>query len=195
MLKHPLQIFLTLLVLIGFCQSTLAEESLDAKGWFEKGNELSREGKFSDAAQAYQQSIQLSDQSPVAYYNLGIALKKMQQFDQALLAFEKTVALESTHLDGWLSLGNIYNRLERWEDAIGALNQVVHRRQNDAEAHGNLGWALYNYRDGPPFKYLVIINLQKATDLFEQQNLPQAARATGEVLQEAKIKFGFNNLN
>jgi hypothetical protein len=41
----------------------------------------------------------------------------------------------------------------------------------------------------------VIINLQKATDLFEEQNLPQAARATGEVLQEAKTKFGFNKDN
>ena len=193
MLIRPIQYFLALILLIGFCQSTLAEESFDAKGWFEKGNELSREGKFAEAVEAYQQSIQLNEQSPVAHYNLGIAFKKMQQFDQALTAFEKTVALEPTHLDGWLSLGNIYNRLERWEDAIGALNQVVHRRQNDAEAHGNLGWALYNYRDGPPFKYLVIINLQKATDLFEQQNLPQAAKATREVLQEAKNKFSFDN--
>lgn len=192
MLKRRFQYFLTLILLIGFCQSGLAEESLDAKGWFQKGNELSREGKFADAAAAYQQSTQLNDQSPVAYYNLGIALKNLRQFDQALLAFQKTVALEPTHLDGWLSLGNIYNHLERWEDAIGALNQVVHRRQNDAEAHGNLGWALYNYRNGPPFKYLVIINLQKAVDLFELQNLPQAAKATREVLQEAKMQFGYN---
>ena len=186
---------MALILLIGFCQSGLAKESFDAKGWFEKGNELSREGKFAKAVEAYQQSTQLNNQSPVAYYNLGIAFKKMQQFDQALTAFEKTVALEPTHLDGWLSLGNIYNRLERWEDAIGALNQVVHRRQNDAEAHGNLGWALYNYRDGPPFKYLVIINLQKATDLFEEQNLMQAAKATRNILQEAKTKFGFNKDN
>jgi tetratricopeptide (TPR) repeat protein len=192
LLKRPIQFILILILLIGFCQAAFAQESLDAKGWFEKGNELSREGKFADAAQAYQQSVQLNDQSPVAYYNLGIALKKILQFDQALIAFEKTVALEPTHYDGWLSLGNIYNRLERWEDAIGALNQVVHRRQNDAEAHGNLGWALYNYRAGPPFKYLVIINLRRATDLFEEQNLPQAAKATREVLQEAKAKFSFN---
>ena len=101
MLKRPFQFLLALLVLIGFCQSVWAEDSLDAKGWFEKGNELSRAGKFAEAAEAYLQSTQLNNESPVAYYNLGISFKKIQQFDQALIAFEKTVALEPTHLDGW----------------------------------------------------------------------------------------------
>ncbi len=75
------------------------------------------------------------------------------------------------------------------EEAIGELNIVVHRRMDDAEAHGNLGWAYYNYRGQPPFKQLVLINLRKAVDLFKEQGMPEAAKATQQVLDEAKTKF------
>jgi hypothetical protein len=83
--------------------------------------------------------------------------------------------------------------LNQWEDAIGQLNIVVHRNQNNAEAHGNLGWAYYNYKNGPPFKHLVIINLKKAVALFEAQNMSQAAQATQKVLDEAIAKFGYQS--
>ena len=114
---------------------------------------------------------------------------------EAAVALEKAVALEPGNLDARYSLGNIYNHLERWEDAIAQLNIVVHRRQDDAEAHGNLGWAYYNFRKGPPFKYLVIINLRKAVDLFELKNQHEAANSTRKVLDDAMIKFNFNRKN
>ncbi len=129
--------------------------------------------------------------SPVAHYNLGIAYKNLKQFEKAVSAFKKTVELEPFHLDARLSLGNVYNRLNRWEDAIGQLNIVVHRDRNNAEAHGNLGWAYYNYQNGPPFKHLVIINLKKAVSLFTAQNMNTAAQATQKVLDEAIAKFGY----
>ena len=165
--------------------------ALDAQGWFERGNELSAQKRFEEAAVAYEKSIEQNPKSPTAHYNLGIAHKSMRAYDKAAAAFEKTLELEPTHLDARLSLGNAYNMLERWEDAIGELNIVVHRRQNDAEAHGNLGWAYYNYRKGPPFKRLVILNLKKAVQLFRLQNMPQAAEATQKVLDEAMAKFGY----
>ncbi|VAX29170.1 TPR domain protein, putative component of TonB system, partial [hydrothermal vent metagenome] len=86
------------------------------------------------------------------------------------------------------------NHQRRWEDAIGQLNIVVHRDRNNAEAHGNLGWAYYNFKKGPPFKYLVIINLRKAVTLFTAQNMSAAARATQKVLDEATAKFGYQPL-
>ena len=98
-------------------------------------------------------------------------------------------------MDARYSLGNTYNHLERWEDAIAQLNIVVHRRQDDAEAHGNLGWAYYNLRKGPPFKYLVIINLKKAVGLFESNKQIEAATATRKILEEAITQFGFQENN
>ncbi len=187
-LKLFVLFFVLTLMSAGFPQPALA---LNAEEWFEKGNELSQQGRFEDAIKAYQKSVEQNPLSPTAHYNLGIAYKNLQEFEQAVSAFKKTVELEPFHLDARLSLGNVYNRLNQWEDAIGHLNIVVHRDQNNAEAHGNLGWAYYNFKSGPPFKYLVIINLKKAVALFEAQNMSQAAMATQKVLDEAVAKFGY----
>lgn len=161
----------------------------DAQGWFAEGNRLLSEGRYEEAAQAFEQSIEQNPKSPAAFYNLGIANKKLGNPEGAANAFEATLKLEPSNLDARLSLGNIYNLMERWEEAIGELNIVVHRRRNDAEAHGNLGWAYYNYHSGPPFKLLVIANLRKAVELFELQGKLEAAQATRDVLDEAEKKF------
>lgn len=94
-------------------------------------------------------------------------------------------------MDARYGLGNVYNHLERWEEAIAQLNVVVHRRRNDAEAHGNLGWAYYNIKIEPPFKLLVIVNLRRAVDLFESKNQLEAAEATRKILSEAMVRYGY----
>jgi len=160
-----------------------------------KGNALSRKGNFEEAVDAYKKSIERNPNATVAHFNLALAYKNLNKPKEAAVAFKKTVELEPGNLDARYSLGNVYNHLERWEDAIAQLNIVVHRRQDDAEAHGNLGWAYYNLRKGPPFKYLVIINLTKAVDLFELKNQHEAASSTRKVLDDAMIKFNFNNKN
>ena len=189
-LKFSLLLFVLTLMSSSFPPSA---QALDAQGWFAKGNELSRQGQFPEAINAYQKSIEQNPLSPVAHYNLGIAYKNLQTFDKAVVSFKKTIELEPFHLDARLSLGNVYNRLNQWEDAIGQLNIVVHRDQNNAEAHGNLGWAYYNFKKGPPFKHLVIINLKKAVTLFTAQNMSAAAKATQKVLDEATAKFGYQS--
>ncbi|MBT5029478.1 MAG: tetratricopeptide repeat protein [Nitrospinaceae bacterium] len=176
------------LFLIG-SQASLAW-ALDPEQWFQEGNRFSTEGKLEEAVQAYQKSISGNPLSPVAHYNLGVAYKKLQQLDKAAKSFEQCIELEPVNMEARVSLGNIYNLQKRWFDAIAQLNIVVHRRKGDAEAHGNLGWAYYNYKKGPPFKKMVILNLSRAVALFEEQNLMQAATATQKILEEARNKFG-----
>ena len=179
--------------LFGFTPDTWSQGK--AEDWFLKGNVLSRKGNFEEAVDAYKKSIERNPNATVAYFNLALAYKNLNKPKEAAVAFKKTVELEPGNLDARYSLGNVYNHLERWEDAIAQLNIVVHRRQDDAEAHGNLGWAYYNLRKGPPFKYLVIINLTKAVDLFELKNQHEAASSTRKVLDDAMIKFNFNKKN
>jgi len=181
--------FLVMIFLAGLVSNAW---SLDAEQWFVEGNRFSSEGKFEEAARAYQKSIDQNPLAPVAHYNLGIAYKNLRQLDKAAIVLEKAVELAPTNLDIRLTLGNVYNMQERWTDAIAQLNIVVHRQQNDAQAHGNLGWAYYNYKDGPPFKQMVILNLSKAVELFSKQDQQQAAEATRKILEEAKIKFGYH---
>ncbi|MFQ5482720.1 MAG: tetratricopeptide repeat protein [Nitrospinaceae bacterium] len=167
-----------------------ADEALD---WYLKGNELSREGRFDAAVDAYMESIQINPDATGPFYNLGLAFKNLKKFSRAEAAFQSALRLEPDNLNIRLSLGNLYNRLEKWEEAIAQLNLVVHRDPENAEARGNLGWALLNYDQGPPFKYLVLINLEKAVELFEGQDMKEAAAATRQTLQEARQKFGYDS--
>ena len=167
-----------------------ADEALD---WYLKGNELSQKGQFEQAVEAYHQALQINPDATGPFYNLGLAYKHLKQYERASAAFESALRLEPDNMNIRLNLGNIYNRMERWERAIGHLNWVVHRTQDNAEAHGNLGWAYLNYSKGPQFKMLVIVNLQKAVDLFEAQKMPEAADATRKTLEEARKKFGYND--
>ena len=183
----------TWVFLFGFAPDTWSQEK--AEDWFLKGNVLSRQGRFEEAVDAYKKSIGRNPNATVAHFNLALAYKNLNRQREAAVALEKAVELEPGNLDARYSLGNTYNHLERWEDAIAQLNMVVHRRQDDAEAHGNLGWAYYNFSKGPPFKYLVIINLRKAVELFKSRNQNEAANSTQKVLEDAMIKFNFNNKN
>ena len=180
-----------LMVLFGWGSLSSNAWSLDAEQWFVEGNQFSSAGKFEEAVRAYKKSIDQNPMAPVAHYNLGIAYKNLRQLGKAAVVLEKAVELAPSNLDIRLTLGNIYNMQERWKEAIGQLNIVVHRQQDDAEAHGNLGWAYYNYKEGPPFKQIVILNLSKAVELFKKQNQLQAAESTRKILEEAKIKFGY----
>ena len=163
---------------------------LSPEQWFQEGNQFSSTRQFEKAVEAYEKSIAGNALSPVAHYNLGIAYKNLNQLDKAATSLEKSVELEPVNMDARVTLGNVYNLQERWADAIGQLNIVVHRKKDDAEAHGNLGWAYYNYKEGPPFKKVVILNLARAVDLFKEQNQLQAAEATQKILEEARNKFG-----
>ncbi len=167
-----------------------ADEALD---WYLKGNELSQKGQFEQAVEAYHQALQINPDATGPFYNLGLAYKHLKQYEHASAAFESARRLEPHNMNIRLNLGNVYNRMERWEQAIDHLNRVVHRSKDNAEAHGNLGWAYLNYSKGPQFKMLVILNLQKAVDLFEAQKMPEAADATRKTLEEARKKFGYND--
>jgi tetratricopeptide (TPR) repeat protein len=178
-----------LVILLGFVPDTWAQDK--AEDLFMKGNELSRQGRFEQAVDAYKRSIENNPNATVAHLNLALAYKNLNRLGEAASALERAVELEPGNLDARYGLGNVYNHLERWEDAIAQLNVVVHRRRDDAEAHGNLGWAYYNIKKKPPFKLLVIVNLRRAVDLFESKNQPEAADATRKVLNEAMIRFGY----
>ncbi len=194
--------FLTLVIVLGFrilifgvilspvMTSCFAETSQEL---FTKGNNLTSQGRLEEAVEAYHKSIEINPDSTGTWFNLGLAYKGLKKYDRSAAAFEQSLRLEPDNIFIRLKLGNIYNLLENWEKAIGHLNYVVHRLPNNPQAHGNLGWAYFNYKKEPPFKMLVIVNLEKAVNLFEKQNMKEAANATRKTLEAAKEKFGYNN--
>ena len=182
-----------IIALAGLWMSVLAKPGAadEALDWYLKGNELSHAGQYEKAVDAYFEAIRINPDATGPYYNLGLAFKNLKQYHRGAAAFETAAQLEPDNMNVRLRLGNIYNVMEKWSKAIGHLNLVVHRQRGNAEAHGNLGWAYLNYSEGPRFKMLVIVNLEQAVALFEQQNMKAAADATRKTLEDARKRFGY----
>ena len=188
--KRYLSVIILFTVVLSVSDQILANEAED---WFHRGNKLRQEGRLIEAIDAYEKSIELNATFWVTHYNLGLVYQKTRMFAKSADAYQRALKLAPENLDIHLNLGNVYNYLENWQSAIQHLNLVVHRRQGDAIAHGSLGWALYNYKRGPSFKLLVIVNLRTAVDLFKTQDQPQAAEATQKTLNEALLSFGMDS--
>ncbi len=85
---------LALLSLLGFfCASLDVRAAEDFSKAFEAANQLYGQGKYSDAASAYETLIQSGSVSPTLYFNLGNARFKAAQVGQAIAAYRRAEQL------------------------------------------------------------------------------------------------------
>ncbi len=74
------------LILLLFCAWSVSRAD-DVSTAFDQANKLYEEGKFTDAAAAYQKMLQQGRASPALYFNLGNALFKAGQVGRAVLNY------------------------------------------------------------------------------------------------------------
>ncbi|HSJ33259.1 MAG TPA: VWA domain-containing protein [Longimicrobiales bacterium] len=124
-------------------------------GDVEKGNRLYREGKYEEAAAAYQRVVESGDASPQVYYNLGTALLALGRFDEADPHFQR--ALEGVDPElrerAFYNLGNRFLQDARargdlreqgtlLDAAIEAYKRTLRIDPADVDAKWNLEMAL-----------------------------------------------------
>ena len=82
------------IVLLAALLFTSAGLAADVSSNFDAANKLYEEGKFSDAAAAYEQMIQSGTASSAIYFNLGNAFFKSGQLGRAVAAYRdaRTIA-------------------------------------------------------------------------------------------------------
>ncbi len=113
------------LLFLGFAISSL-----------EEGNRLYREGRYAEAAEAYQRALAAGESTPELHYNLGTALLQLGQYDAAESAFRAALEAVDPALREW-TYYNLGNRF--LQDA---------RASADANAKGRLlDAAAQSYKD------------------------------------------------
>jgi Flp pilus assembly protein TadD len=68
----------------------------DAKGWYTKGYNLARQGKYDEAIENYDEAIRLDPQYANAWYAKGYALRLLGRTTEADAAFAKAKELGYT---------------------------------------------------------------------------------------------------
>lgn len=76
-----------------------------AQTGFEKGNELYRNGKYTEAAQAYESILKENKESAELYFNLGNAYYKSDKIAPAIYNYEKALLLSPNYNDAKVNLG------------------------------------------------------------------------------------------
>lgn len=126
-----------LLLLLAGCVPDPAERNNTA-------NTLSRQERYSDAIPAYQLAQVLAPDSPVPYYNAGIALAQTDDLNAAALALVQALKTDDDALiqQAYYNLGNVYFAAGQYFNAVEAFKRVLERNPDDANARYNYELAL-----------------------------------------------------
>jgi tetratricopeptide (TPR) repeat protein len=85
-LVYAVFILLSVLMTSAQCQQT-------AEDWFDKGLALGIQGKYDEAVQAFDKSIEINPQKENAWYNKGNAFKALGRITESNAAFAKAKEL------------------------------------------------------------------------------------------------------
>jgi tetratricopeptide (TPR) repeat protein len=111
---------------------------------FAKASKFYAKGKFSKAAQFYQQAITADPEDPEFYWHLGMTQDALENFDGAIASYEKALSFNSKdkHLI-YNNLGVSYGKKKLPVKAIAAFQQSVALSPSYVAALFNLGMAHY----------------------------------------------------
>jgi tetratricopeptide (TPR) repeat protein/tRNA A-37 threonylcarbamoyl transferase component Bud32 len=90
----------------------------------------------------YRAALAQRPRSPVAFYNLGLALQPQGKLDEAVHAQRQAIALEPRFAAAYNGLGVAYYSQGKLAEALDAYRQALAMKHDFAAAHSNLGAAL-----------------------------------------------------
>lgn len=117
---------------------------------FLKGNKLSEEKKYEEAAGAYQEAIKLSQTQWGYYFNLGLAYKKLERREEAEKAFEKARELNPESYSANKELGESLAKMGDFAEAKKFYRKATELSPDDPDAFYNLGICLVNTGENEP---------------------------------------------
>ncbi|MEA5578442.1 tetratricopeptide repeat protein [Anabaena sp. UHCC 0451] len=161
-------IFLSLLLVFGFCTPAIAQTQTITPEELQLGDELAtkafaatNKGDFVTAEAYWTQIIEKFPTNAGAWSNRGNSRVSQNKLPAALTDYNKAVELAPNVTDPYLNRGTALEGLGRWEDAIADYNHVLELDPNDAMAYNNLG----NAKTGLGKWEEAILDYQKATEI------------------------------
>jgi tetratricopeptide (TPR) repeat protein len=104
-------------------------------------------GKFSQAAEEFQQALRLRPRYFEARSNLGVAYEYMGNAPAAIENFNEALQLNPNLTQAHLHLGNVLLTQGRFKEALQHFRKAVDLEPNSVEALGRLSWLLATHAD------------------------------------------------
>jgi tetratricopeptide (TPR) repeat protein len=106
---------------------------------FKRGNEWFSQGKFEEAAKAYQEAIDKEPDEPIYYNNLGIIYSRLEKYEEAIEVYKKMFEIQPESYSVNKSLGELYGAKKEYREALLYFIKAVELSPDDPDAFYNLG--------------------------------------------------------
>jgi Ca-activated chloride channel family protein len=141
-----------------------------------KGVDLYKEGKPSDAEVNFKKGLEKEPKNYIANFNLGDAYFKQQQYDEAIKAYQKALAESKTNeqkAQVYHNIGNSLLKDKKIDQSIGAYKQALKLNPDDHDTKYNLSYALSQMNNKNNNKDQNKNNKDKEKNNKDQQNKDQ----------------------
>ena len=115
----------------------------EADHWNREGLRLFREGRYTQAAEAFEKVYRLFPNIPDVVYNLGLAYQRVGKFEESIPPLEKSVTLRPEDTAVRRALGVSLLRVNRLREAADQLEKSLHSDRNSVDGLYFLAMAYY----------------------------------------------------
>ncbi|MBD1219475.1 MAG: tetratricopeptide repeat protein [Aphanizomenon flos-aquae Clear-A1] len=110
----------------------VSQGNTTASQWLERGNQLWRLRRYSEAIQAFEAAIK---QKPkfihLAYYGKGLALSWSGEYPEAITALQQAVKSQPDFVPAWYNLSVVYKYSNQLDKALAAIDKAIQLQPNN----------------------------------------------------------------
>ncbi|MEB3147207.1 MAG: tetratricopeptide repeat-containing serine protease family protein, partial [Cylindrospermopsis raciborskii 1523720] len=121
----------------------VSQGNATASQWIERGNQLWRLGRYTEAVTAFDNAIK---QKPafihLAYYGKGLSLADNSKYKDAVMALKQSVSAKPDFVPGWSKLSIASTELGNLEDAEKAINEAIRLEPKNPNLYNRKGFVL-----------------------------------------------------
>lgn len=105
------------------------------------------QGRYADALQHYQRTIELKPEDPLVWLDLAKTQQQLNNAEAAEMSFRRAIELAPDSDDAYFDLSNFFKETGRLEEAIEALEDGLEANPDSAALHTFLAVAYYEHGD------------------------------------------------
>jgi tetratricopeptide (TPR) repeat protein len=118
------------------------KEKLTYSDWSNKGFALDELGKFPEAIECYDKSLEINPRYDLAWNNKGLALADLGNLPEAIGCYDRALEINPRYGNALKNKGNALKNLGKLLEAIGCCDKVLEINPRDDGAWDNKGNAL-----------------------------------------------------
>jgi len=118
----------------------------DEIAWNIEGTEFSKQNKFAEAIECFDEAIKINPMFELPWVNKGLALFNLKDYEKASECFEKAIEINPKFGGAWENRGKALINLGRNEEALECLNKAIEYEPENWSAWDNKGRALFNLK-------------------------------------------------